>query len=180
MTTGAIETAMIKLKALSLFAACIAMAGCISEEINARKQALDTPVRITIRVLDKNNQPIPGTVALVKQSLKVGERLFCMNLLGKNCDKYRNVHIFKGDVGSDGEVSFDVQYASLLTILVANPCQDPKGHRRYFNRSVAWKVLSKQRVLILSNEWDPKNGFSVGDLPCETTTPPFKSWDDYY
>lgn len=175
---------MIKLKALGLLATCIVMAApmvsCTSEYINARKQALDTPVRITIRVLDGNGQPIPDTVALVKQSLKVGGQLFCLSLLGKNCDKYRNVHIFKGDVGSDGELSFDVQYASLLTILVAHPCRDPKGERRYFGRSVAWDVFSKQRVLILSNEWDPQNGFSVADLPCHSTTPPFKSWDDYY
>ncbi|ANY88242.1 MULTISPECIES: hypothetical protein [Pseudomonas] len=57
---------MIKLKALALFAACIVLAGFVSEYINARKQALDTPVRITIRVLDGNSQPIPDTVALVK------------------------------------------------------------------------------------------------------------------
>lgn len=50
---------MTKFKALGLFAACIVMTGCVSEYINARKQALDTPVRITIRVLDGNSQPFP-------------------------------------------------------------------------------------------------------------------------
>lgn len=184
MTIGVIKTMTIKIKALARFAACAVIAvpltGCVSEYFNARKQAIDPPVQITIRVLDENGQPIPDTIAMVKQHLVVGQQLFCLSILGINCDKYRDIYIFKGGLGSDGEQRVEVKYASLLTVIVAHPCRDPKASRRYFSRQVEPKVFSKERVLILSNKQDPQNATRVSYLPCYSTPTPFESGSDYY
>lgn len=174
----------IKLKALGLFAACVViavpLAGCVSEFINARKQAIDPPAQVTLRVLDENGQPIPDTIAMVKQHLVVGQQLFCLGILGINCDKYRDIYIFKGGLGSDGEQHVEVKYASLLTVIVALPCRDPQESRRYFSRQIEWKAASKERVLILSNKKDPQNATRVSYLPCYSTPTPFESGSDYY
>ncbi|WP_459749352.1 hypothetical protein [Pseudomonas sp. 3A(2025)] len=174
----------IKLKTVGFLAACaviaVPLSGCVSEYFNARKQAIDPPVQVTIRVLDENGQPIPDTIAMVKQHLMVGQQLFCLSILGTNCDKYRDIYLFKGNLGSDGEQRVEVKYTSLLTVIVAHPCRDPQASRRYFSRQVEWKVSTKERELILSNKKDPQNETRVSYLPCYSTPTPFESGSDYY
>lgn len=174
----------IKLKALCRFAAfaviALPLSGCVSELISARQQAIDPPLQITIRVLDDDGKPIADTVALATQSLDVGEKLFCMNLFGGTCRKFWNMHVFKGEVGRDGEETFTVKYATQMTVQVALPCADPKGYRGYFTRHIKWQDLSTQRVFIMERDWDPARGYYVGSLPCATTTPPLRGWNDYF
>ncbi|WP_141230191.1 hypothetical protein [Pseudomonas sp. Irchel 3A5] len=181
---GVIKIMTITFKAACRFAVFAAVAsllsGCVSELISARQQALDLPLQITIRVLDENGQPIPDTVALAVQPLNVGEKLFCINLYGGSCATFWNMHVFKGEVGPDGEETFPIKYATSLTVQVALPCSDPKGNRRYFTRHIKWSDLSTQRVFIMDGDWDPAKGYYAGSLPCSTTTPPLRGWDDYY
>ncbi len=157
----------------------LSLSGCIGEMREARRQAIE-PLDITLRVVDDDGRPIPGTVAQVTQNLNVGERFFCISLMGGNCAKYKRINIFKGEVGDDGEQTFKVGYSSNLTLVVAKSCPDPAGHREYFIRHVKSEEFSREPVVIMKRGWNPSKGMYVSDLPCATTTPPLRHWSSSY
>lgn len=176
----------IKFKTVLCVAVCsiagLFLSGCINEIRLAHQQAID-PVQVTFRVVDQQGRPIPGTVAKVIQQLDVGTELFCLSLPGaRGCTKYKNIHIFKGKVGDDGEQSVTVEYASPLIIRVATACRDnsPKSNRQYFHRVVSREDFSRGQVLILGYGHDPDKETSVTSMPCHFQETPLQEWDDFF
>ncbi|PVZ10346.1 MULTISPECIES: hypothetical protein [unclassified Pseudomonas] len=182
------KNTMMTLTARCLFAllglATLYLAGCASE---AERQRSIDPVDITLKVVDKNGAPLAGTTLKVTQQIAVGTQLFCVSIStfgggGKNCTRYKDVHIFKGQVASDGIQHIQVSYRSPLKIRVAAPCitLNGKNMRPYFWRLVPEGVFLTERTLTLGPVHDPQNGFSVDYEDCRTTTPPLEYWENVF
>ncbi|MBD8491574.1 hypothetical protein IFR09_06060 [Pseudomonas syringae] len=176
----------IKLKTVVCVAVCsiagLFLSGCINEIRLAHQQAID-PVQVTFRVVDQQGRPIPGTVAKVIQQLDVGTKMFCLSLPGgKGCTKYKDIPIFKGKLGDDGEQSVTVEYASPLIIRVATACRDnsPTSNRQYFHRVVSQEDFSRGQVLILGYGQDPDKETSVTSMPCHFQETPLQNWGDFF
>ena len=134
------------------------------------------PQLVLLRVVDENGVPIPHAEVQVTQAIDIGTKLFCVSIPtfgsgGRNCTKYKDVPIFRGQVDATGEQSLTVRYADMLWIEAATACvSDPRvayPRRSYFSTQIPWEEVEHARTIVLSSAVG-----SASSLPCEVGMPP--------
>ncbi|MEE7546049.1 hypothetical protein HF319_02455 [Xanthomonas sp. Kuri4-1] len=160
--------------------------GSASGASSLKKLAIP-PVDGRLRVVDKQGDPIPGALVRITQRVEVGTRRLCVQVStfgamgggGKDCGKYRLTHLFKGEIGGNGEQDFTVAHAETLIIELVGRC-DGKAQfpsRKYATRFVPWKEFLANPVLQVRGVDD---GDHWGEVGCMDGRQPFEKWEGYY